>query len=129
MYTETPGSVATSHELTDLHANWNHTFTSLVLLVLAIMLGMILTSWPISGPDYGVAGTRCAELSGKLDLNLAEWYELAQLPGIGESLARRIVEYREKAERPLRVRDLIAVKGIGRRTLERISPYLNALSD
>lgn len=60
----------------------------------------------------------------QLDLNEAEWAELAQLPQVGETLARRIIESREEAG-PFRThRDLLRVHGIGPLTLERIRPYL-----
>lgn len=48
-----------------------------------------------------------------LDLNAAAEEELTALPGIGEALARRIVEYRE-ANGPFEtVEDLTNVSGIG----------------
>ncbi|MCX7020927.1 MAG: helix-hairpin-helix domain-containing protein, partial [bacterium] len=49
------------------------------------------------------------ELTGPLDLNRAPAYELVKLPGIGEVLARRIVEGRPYSS----VDDLVRVKGIG----------------
>ena len=49
----------------------------------------------------------------KVDLNTAAEEELMELPGIGEALARRIVEYRE-AHGPFRtVEQLTEVSGIG----------------
>src|SRR5690242_5453929 len=59
-----------------------------------------------------------------VDVNHAEWPELAQLPEIGESLARRIVEVRERRGPYLQHEDLRRVRGIGPKTLERIRPYL-----
>lgn len=48
-----------------------------------------------------------------LDLNSATQEELAQLPGIGEELAGRIVEYRE-ANGPFEsIEELMEVSGIG----------------
>jgi competence protein ComEA len=48
-----------------------------------------------------------------LDLNTATQEELAQLPGIGEELARRIVEHRE-ANGPFEtIEELMEVSGIG----------------
>jgi competence protein ComEA len=64
-----------------------------------------------------------------VDVNEADWPELAQLPDIGETLARRIVESRKK-DGPFKSHDEIRrVKGIGPRTLERIQPYLLPLGD
>lgn len=60
-----------------------------------------------------------------VDVNTAEWPELAQLPGIGETLARRIVETRQSGGPFRDFEDLRGrVRGIGPTTLERIRPYL-----
>lgn len=62
-----------------------------------------------------------------VDLSSADWPELAQLPGIGPVLAKRIVESRS-AEGPFwAVEDLRRVRGIGPLTLQRIRPYLRPL--
>src|SRR5690606_36698330 len=64
------------------------------------------------------------EYSYRLDPNDATWVELAQLDGVGEALAIRIVEDRE-ANGPFRsIEDLDRVKGIGPKLLERLRPYL-----
>lgn len=60
----------------------------------------------------------------RVDVNSAPWPELSQLPGVGKTLARRIVASRE-AEGPFVDHDdLSRVRGIGPRTLERLKPYL-----
>lgn len=48
-----------------------------------------------------------------LDLNSATAEELAQLPGIGEELARRIVEYRAENGSFEAVEEIMEVSGIG----------------
>lgn len=63
-------------------------------------------------------------VSFEVDVNTALWPELAQLPEIGETLARRIVETREIEGPFIDHSDLMRVRGIGPRTLERIQPYL-----
>lgn len=65
----------------------------------------------------------------QVDINSADWPELSQLPGIGESLARRIVESREQEGPFADHQELRRVRGIGPRTLERISPYLRAMPE
>lgn len=60
----------------------------------------------------------------QVDLNAAEWPELAQLPGIGETLARRIVESRQTEGPFLDQDDLQRVRGIGPKTLDEVRPYL-----
>jgi len=65
----------------------------------------------------------------RVDINRASWPELAQLPNIGETLARRIVESRQ-AEGPfLDHRDLRRVRAIGPKTPARIRPYLLPMPD
>jgi competence protein ComEA len=50
--------------------------------------------------------------------------ELEALPGIGPSLAKRIVAARSQGLVMHRPQDLLRIRGIGARTLERIAPYL-----
>jgi len=64
-----------------------------------------------------------------VDINEASWPELSQLPDLGETLARRIVESRESQGEFLDHQDLRRVRGIGPATLERIRPYLAPLPD
>jgi len=66
--------------------------------------------------------------SFQVDVNQADGPELVQLPGIGPTLAQRIIESRQ-AEGPfLSHDDLLRVRGIGPKTLERIRPYLRPLA-
>ncbi len=67
---------------------------------------------PAIGPRY------------QIDINSAPWQEWALLPGIGETTAKRLVEYREGAGGFARIEDLRRVRGIGPKTLERLRPYL-----
>jgi competence ComEA-like helix-hairpin-helix protein len=59
-----------------------------------------------------------------LDLNTAAAAQLAQVPGIGASTAKAIVRFREKSGPFERVEDLLAIRGISTRKLERIRPYV-----
>lgn len=124
MYTDQAESVAGPLELAERREGWNRSLIPLILFALVILLGATAAFRPRPAPEVKDPGDRSSEVPRGLDLNRAAWFELAQLPGVGESLARRIVEYRQNAGRPLRVRDLIAVKGIGPRTLDRIAAYL-----
>ncbi|MEX1041544.1 MAG: helix-hairpin-helix domain-containing protein [Pirellulaceae bacterium] len=64
------------------------------------------------------------EIRYQVDINVASWDELAQLPGIGEVLAGRIVESRQQ-DGPFRDNtDLERVRGIGPRTMQRLQPFL-----
>lgn len=64
----------------------------------------------------------------RVDINTAEWPEIAQLPDIGESLARQVVAYRI-AHGPFRdVGELRRVKGIGPKKLEAVRPFVSPIA-
>lgn len=59
----------------------------------------------------------------RIDPNTASLEELDVLPGIGPELAGRIIEYRA-GEQFFQAEDLLKVKGIGPKKLEKIKRYL-----
>jgi len=58
------------------------------------------------------------------DPNTCPADSLVRLPGIGPAIAGRIVAARAEGVHFACARDLQAIRGIGRRTVERIEPYL-----
>ncbi len=68
--------------------------------------------------------TSAKELTGVININTASVQQLVILPGIGESIAQRIVEYRaQKAFK--RPEDLRAVKGIGEQKYKKLSRFIS----
>lgn len=59
-----------------------------------------------------------------VDINKADWPEIAELPDLGETLARRIIDSRTAAGPFGDHDDLLRVNGIGPRTLEKMKPFL-----
>lgn len=64
----------------------------------------------------------------QLEINSATWVEWMQLEGIGDTLARRIVEDRETNGPFADIDELTRVKGIGPKTVEKIRPWLRVES-
>ena len=60
----------------------------------------------------------------RLDVNGAAAVEFAQLDGVGPTLAGAIVAHRDRVGGFLSPDDLLAVKGVGPRTLAKIRPHL-----
>ena len=62
--------------------------------------------------------------AGKVNINTASVEQLAALPGIGEKLAARIVEQREKSGSFKTVQELMTVRGIGEKNLAKLEAQL-----
>lgn len=58
-----------------------------------------------------------------VELNSASKAELTNLPRVGEKLAERIIERREELGGFRKVDDLLGVKGIGEKTLDKMRPF------
>ena len=65
----------------------------------------------------------------KVDINQADWAELALMPGVGEVLAKRIVTDRDANGSFHDHSDLRRVRGIGPKTLDGMRPYLIPMPD
>jgi competence protein ComEA len=71
----------------------------------------------------GMGGKKTVDPSAPIDVNTASVQELQRLPGIGPTLAARIVEVRGKA--PFKTADdLRRVPGIGAKTMDKLRPLV-----
>jgi competence protein ComEA len=82
-----------------------------------------------SGPESGAAAAPVtAAPAGRsdqcIDLNSAPAADLKTLPGIGEVLSKRIVEYRERNGPFLRPEDIIIINGISERKFRRLQEFV-----
>jgi hypothetical protein len=99
------------------------------ILVIALAIRLRNNPQEIASPQDGA---HSAEITGQLDPNDAPAAMMGVIPHLPPAKARAIVAYRESFVRrhPGRrafnsLHDLLRVKGLGRQTLEQISPFLN----
>ena len=60
------------------------------------------------------------KLAQRININLAEAWLLQALPGIGETRAQAIIDYRQQNDQFLNINELLKVEGIGTSTYEKI---------
>jgi competence protein ComEA len=100
---------------------------AVALLSIAAIGGYWLVQGGATGRLIEIDRAPRQSASFQININEADWPEFSQLPGIGETLARRIVESRAAAGAFADLDELQRVRGIGPKTLERIRPYLRPL--
>ena len=86
-------------------------------LVAILMLGSI-AGWSADDRPDGV-----------VNINTADRTQLQLLPGVGETVADRIIAFRESNGVFESVDELVAVKGIGEKSLDKLRPWLTTKGD
>lgn len=61
----------------------------------------------------------------RVNLNEADWTEIAALPTIGEVMAKRVVAFRDSNGQINALASLAQIKGIGPKTLTKIEPFIS----
>ena len=102
---------------------------SITLIALLVLGAYEWRQWRGSHGTIDIERTEPMVAEFQVDINRAEWPEIAQIPDLGETLARRLVENR-LSQGPFRdFSDLRnRVKGIGPKTMDKIAPYLQPIS-
>lgn len=99
-----------------------------VAVLLTAATGLMFVHW-IRLSDWGRQPVEVDRLAARayeyrIDINRATWVEWSQFDGIGETLARRIVEDRDRNGPFSNVDDLLRVRGIGPVKLDAMRRYL-----
>lgn len=100
--------------------------TILTMLACAATAATLTISTPAHATPLAGATTfalLAPELEGQCNINTATQEQLELLPGIGPSMAKKIMDYR--ASKPFSdPAQVIRIKGIGRKTFEKLKPRL-----
>ena len=99
--------------------------TVLILVVFMISAGFFF--WQRSITNNGLVDFEdlpALHAEYLVDINEADWPEFSNLPGIGEKLAKQIVQFREQNGPFRSPDDLIQVSGIGDSKLEGMLPHV-----
>ena len=93
----------------------------LILMLVSINSGVAAQKSTVDNVPQVVSGEQM--VTAKIDINSADEQMLTDLPGIGPKTAERIHDYR-KAHGPFKsVDDLLNIKGIGPKVLDKIRPF------
>ena len=103
-----PGSVTPKPQPKEVTMKATKTAALIVLVCVAV-------------PALAAAGGQPA---GVVNINTANAEELMLLPRVGPALAGRIIEFREANGPFATVEEILAVKGIGENSFEKLEPYL-----
>jgi comEA protein len=94
--------------------------TMIVRRMIATGLAFAMAALLAAGPAWAAKPIP----TEKVNLNTATVEQLTTLPGVGPTLAARIVEYRERAGQFGSAEELMNVKGIGEKNFEKIEEWL-----
>ncbi len=102
-------------------------------LLIGIFLGRNLNNDYISANHESDSQSQSGENAnqtndGRVDINTATLKQLDLLPGIGETIAQRIIDYRNEHGDFASIDDLLNVTGIGMSKLEEIRPYIKVVN-
>ncbi len=101
-------------------------------LLVALLTLLIAFRWKLSGGGRGeieIVSQQPREYFYTIDVNNASWVEWAQLDGIGEKLARRIVKDREDHGSFDSIDGIRRVRGLGPKLVEKLRPFLKCGRD
>ncbi len=125
----------TNHEVPrppDRHGSLTPALFIAAMAVLATLPALLWREQRVPVPDVAAATVNAGVLVSRLNPNTATAVELTAIPGLGPTLAGRIVEYREAHRDPSgarapvyrRAEDLDAVRGIGPKTVDKLRRWL-----
>jgi competence protein ComEA len=87
----------------------------------ASALTLLLLTLALSQPAFAAAGV--------VNINTAGIEQLTLLPRVGETVAQRIIEFRDENGSFKSPEDLLLVRGVGEKTFELMAPHIVVTGD
>ena len=93
-----------------------------LVLALSLLAGLVLPTSLLASPQPGNGAHKVAV--SQVDINTASSEELQLIPGIGITLAERIISYRTEHGAFKAAAELTAIRGIGEKSLAKLRPWV-----
>jgi competence protein ComEA len=97
---------------------------SRTLLSLVVLAALLVSQTQAQTPRTKAVDPAAAKPAVQINLNTATVADLQGLPGVGEKVAARIIEYRQKQGPFKRIEELMNVQGIGEKSFLKLRPQL-----
>ena len=82
-------------------------------------LAILLTGWLAAAPAWQKEAP-----ASPININTATAQQLVTLPGVGPSMAKAIIDFRSRNGPFRRVEELLIIKGMSKKKLAKLRPYL-----
>jgi competence protein ComEA len=93
-------------------------------MIIAALLAVGLTAGVTSAQESARTPAQKPAAAAAVNLNTASAAQLESLPGIGPSMAQRIVEYRQQSGGFKKIEELMNVRGIGEATFLKLKELI-----
>ena len=93
-------------------------------ILMAAIAAMALSTAAVAAQGRTAAPKAIATAAAPVNLNTATAEQLATIPGIGQRMAERIIDYRQKSGGFKKVEDLMNVSGIGEKNFLKMRPLV-----